>query len=89
MGKNNAYETAKEPYFILSAQVEVERFNKLYTKRRLIVPEAEFLVVASQQAEKLYGHVFIEICGQVQIASYIRQSTFCMSPSTRTMMSCK
>ncbi|BDA50333.1 hypothetical protein COCOBI_16-0090 [Coccomyxa sp. Obi] len=50
-------------------QAEVQRFNKLYTKRQPSVPEAEFVVIAVQQAEKLYGHVLNELRQKVAAAN--------------------
>ncbi|CAL8464737.1 g4272 [Coccomyxa elongata] len=49
-------------------QAEVQRHNRLYTKRQPLVPEAEFVVVAVQQAEKLYGHVLSEVRQKVAAA---------------------
>ena len=46
-------------------QVEVDRFNKLFTRRSAAVPEAEFLVVAAQHADKIYNHAFRELLRQV------------------------
>lgn len=50
-------------------QAELERFNKLYASRQPSVPEPEFLVVAAQQAEKLYARAFNRLAQQVSAAN--------------------
>ncbi len=51
-------------------QVEVDRFNKLFTRRSAAVPEAEFLVVAAQHADKVYNHAFRELLRQVRMPEW-------------------
>lgn len=46
----------------------MERFNRLFTRRSAAVPEAEFLVVAAQHADKVYNHAFRELLRQVSTA---------------------
>jgi hypothetical protein len=61
-GHSLALGTEDAPYCV---QAELERFQKLYSKREPSVPEAEFLVVAAQRAERLYGKAFSQLTQQV------------------------
>ena len=42
-------------------QVEVDRYNKMFARRDPGMPEADFLVVAAQHADKLYSRAFAEL----------------------------
>ena len=46
-------------------QVEVQRYNKLFSAHDPKVPEAELLVVAAQHADRMYSRAFMKLARQV------------------------
>lgn len=57
----------------------MQRYSRLYTKRQPSVPEAEFVVIAVQQAEKLYGHVLNEVRQKVRMRPFVNWPLFVTS----------